>query len=536
MIDDRLWKYIYDNEPKMTPQIAEGIAVRQMEGADIRIDRVWRCAAKLFPEGLTYESFSPCTPEEELALKTRRRSGSSLELSRSDVTMTKYIFHYNGRLLIELPLYLPFCGEAGEIWVRGSRFHISPVIADRCLSVSKGSVFFPPLRDKLTFTQFPHTIIIDDRPENVYIQRSKVHHYSQEQEVKKLPGSVQGNHTLAHYLFCRYGLSETFQLHFECDPVFGDDETITPELYPKEDWVIVRSAGHKPRAVKTTHYEPTRLRAAFPRHQWNNGVESVIAGFFYLADLFPERVTLEDIGNERLWSILFGVIIFGGASGEGKVLEDFRNHLSSLDEYIDEVTREDLHGDGVLVDNIYELFVYIIEQMPRLLANTDVANLEGKRLITWKYVLYDIIRAIFSLTYQLNPKSRRLQEHDLKKTFMRGLNAELIMKINGAGHPEVSNISSPSDSMVTKFTTSAIPQSRAGNRTARGDHDRTFSDPSTHFHSSIMAFGSFLNQPKSDPGGGSKLNLYANLGPQGEFKVPERFRDVLDDLQKKLAR
>lgn len=537
-MDDRFWKFVFDQQPEMNPRIAEGIAIRQLEGPELRIDRVWRCASKLFQEGLTYEGFKVCTPEEELAQKTRRRNGQTLELSQSDVFMVKYVFNYNGRHLVDVPLYLPFCRpeDAGSLYIRGSRFTISPVIADRCLSVSKGSVFFPPLRDKLTFTQFPWSVIIDDRPETVYVQKSKIHHYSQEAEVKKMPGSIQGHHTLMHYLFCRYGLVDTFQLHFDCDPLFGDDTTITPEKYPKDGWVIVRSVGAKPRVLKNAHYQPTNLRVAIPRHQWNGAVESAVAGFFYLADLFPERVTLEDLDSERLWCILFGVIIFGASNGEGKVLEDFRNHLASLDEYIDEVTREDLHGDGVPVDNIYELFVYIVEQMPRLLANTDVANLEGKRLITWKYVLYDIIRAIFSLTYQLNPKSRKLQEQDLKKTFTRGLSPELIMKINGAGHPEVSNISSPSDSKLNKFTTSAIPQSRAGARSSRGDHDRTFSDPQSHFHSTIMAFGSFLNQPKSDPGGGSKLNPYAELGSQDEFKVPEKFKDQLAEVQKKLAR
>lgn len=534
-MDTRLFKYIFDQRPKMNPVIAEGVATRQMENSEVRVDRVWRCAQKLFPPGLTYEGYHVCTPEEELASKTRRRAGNVLELSQSDVYMVEFIFHFNGKPLVRHPLYLPFPREAGSIFIRGSRFTITPVIADRCLSVSKGSVFFPPLRDKITFKQFQWSFNVDNKQTTAYVQLAKIHHFKQDADTKKLAGSVQANHTLVHYLFCRYGLHDTFSLHFDCEPVFGDDTTDWSQYDPKE-WVHIRSAGLKPRALRTAHYEPTKLRIAIRREQWNDTVASVVAGFFYLADLFPERVTLEDIGSERLWCILFGVIIFGASSGEGKVLEDFKNHLNSLDEYVDDITREDLHADKIPVDNIYELMAVIIERMPDMLTNPDVANLEGKRLITWKYVLQDIVRAIFTLTYQLNPKNRVLQEQDLKKAITRGIGTEMIMKINSADHPEVTNIASPSDSLVTKITSTAIPQSRAGARTARSDHDRTFSDPASHLHSSILAAGSFLNQPKSDPGGASKLNVFGTLDDGDVIAIPEKFKLKLGNLQRKIAR
>jgi len=535
-MDDRLFKYIFDQNPKMNPVIAEGVAVRQMEAAEVRIDRVWRCAAKLFPPGLEYDTYHVCTPEEEFNHSTKRRSGSVVELSNSDVYMVEFIFKYKGRELIRHPLYLPFCREAGTIFIRGSRFTITPVIADRCLSVSKGSVFFPPLRDRIIFKQFPYQIAIDQRQESVYIQRSKIHHHKQDTETKKLSGSIQAHHTLAHYLFARYGLYETFVRHFDCEPVFFDESAPANERPNPDQYVIVSSAKLQPRAVRTQHYVPTTISVAIPRDKWSEGVKSVVAAFFYVTDLFPDRVVLEDIFEPRLWRTLFGVIIFGASSGEGKILEDFMTHMSSLDEYIDEITREDLHSDNVPVDNIYELFVHIIEEMPAMLANPDVANMEGKRLVTWKYVLHDIVRAIFHLTYQLSPKNRTLQEQDLKKAIGRGISQEMIMKINGAGHPEVTNISSPSDSIVTKFTSAAIPQSRSGNRGAHGDHDRTFTDPSMHLHPSNLACGSFLNPPKSDPARASKLNMYGQLGEGDTMEVHPKFKPILNDLQTKLIR
>jgi len=174
--------------------------------------------------------------------------------------------------------------------------------------------------------------------------------------------------------------------------------------------------------------------------------------------------------------------------------------------------------------------------MPALLSNSDVANLTGKRLITWKYVLYDIIRSIFYLTYRLNPKGRKLQELDLRSAFQRSFQMEQIMKITSAGHPEVSNISSPSDSIITKFTSTAIPQAKAGNSKTGGDHDRTFADPSLHFHPSIMVHGSAYNQPKSNPGGASKLNPYSELGPNDEFVLREDLEIIINNVCEKISR
>lgn len=534
-MDRQLFDFIYSKEPKMNPILAAGIAVPQVEHAETYIDRIWRCAARLFPEGLTYDGFCRATPREELQARTRRGSAKpNLELSQSDVYMVKYKFSFNGHPLPDRPIYLPFVRDAGSIFIRGSRFTISPVLADRCLSVSKGTVFIPVTRDKLTFSQFSWQIKVNSQIRSCFVQKSRIHHHEQDTETKKRPGNIQAEHTLAHYLLTQYGASAAFATNFETDVVFGTDD-ITSERYPEDEWVIAESIGAMPNGLKVANYMPTKIRLAVPKKRWTPALESFVAGFFYVADVFPDRVNLDDIENPRLWRILFGLIIFGNSFGEGKILEDFMSHRDSLDQYIDELAKEELHADGIMVDDIYELFGYIIEKMPDIVNNADVANMEGKRLVTWKYVLYDIVKAIFKLTYKLRPKNKILSEKDIVTAFNRGLNSELIMKIN-SGHGEVSNISSPGDNMIFKFTSAVIPQNRASGKGGKGDHDRTFSDPAGHLHSSIAGAGSPLNQPKSDPGGASRLNMFGEIDDAYALRIKEKFRPLLKEVQDKIQR
>lgn len=535
-MDVRLFQHIFSTAPKMNPVLAEGVAVRQIELAPQYIDRIWRCAAKLFPEGLEYLGFSYCNPREEFQEKTRKRSGRPpLELSRSDVFMVKYHFALNGKPLVDRPLYLPFTGDAGEIYLRGSRFTISPVLADRCLSVSKGTVFIPVTRDKLTFSQFGWQFNVNGKTKSCFVQKSQIHHHRQDVQTKKLHGNIRAESTLAHYLFCRSGLTGAFATYFGCEVIVGTEE-INEEKYPEDQWCICTSTGQKPLAVKSTYYEPTKLRLAIPKDQMNEAVESLVAGFFYLADIFPDRLTLEDIEEPELWCVLFGLITFGNASGEGKLYADFVNHLESLDQYIDEVAREELHDDGIMVDDIYQLFAYIIEHMPDIISRSDVGNMEGKRLVTWKYVLYDIVKSIFYLSYKLRPKNKKVSEKDIVAAFNRGLNPELVMKIN-SGHGEVTSITTPSDSMIFKHTSNAIPQDKAtNNRAGSGDHDRTFTNQALHLHSTYIAAGSILNLPKSDPTGTSRLNVYGEIGPAQDIRIRPEFKAILDDVQKKIQR
>lgn len=535
MIDENLFDFIFESQPKFNPVLAKGIATTELRAPELLIDRTWRCAARLFPPGLTYEGYEICTPQEELFELTRRSGKQAYELAHSDVYLVKFNFHLDGKFLISRGQYMPAPDEANAITLRGSKFTLSPVLADRCLSVSKDTLFIPLLRDRLSFLQLVHTLLVDGQPKQVFVEYSRIHHHKQPPEVKRYPGNVNASTTLVHYLLCMYGMSGLFALAGAVPILIPEGADDTPY---RADHVIVASNGWsdlgnpsrlRPRGVRNRDWQPPKFRLAIRKEEWSTTVESFAAGFFYVCDVFSDRILECDLEDTHLWRVLLGIAIFGNSVSEGKLYEDVVAHLSSLEEYIDEIAREDLSADRIMVSSAFELFVYVIENMTGMVVSTDVTNLEGKRLVTWKYVLFGLITAIFKFAYSLRSKNRKLSERDLITRFNRGITPELIMRINSITGI-VSSISSPGDSMVLKYTSTVIPQSSASTSNRGKSAELSLDDPTLRPNATALSVGSYLNLPKSLPSPLSKANMYGLLGRNGEILIRESDREFLENV------
>lgn len=542
-MDDRLFAYIQSKQPKFNPTIAEGIVTRQMENPEVNIDRIWRCAMQSFPPGLKYLGYERVDPYRqfmELArIRTSRSpSGKSLyDVSRSDLYMVQFNFEYNGSKLRPRYLLLPYLGDAGTIVLRGSVFTISPVLADRCVSVTKNLLYVPLTRDKLIFRQTQWTISVDGNHRPTFYHHSSIHHHKPDRSVTKHTDFVKSVEPLALYMFAKYGLSRAFAVFAETNVHVGTLDEINTTNFPPDSYVIYGPSGSTPSSMRRKPWSATTIRLAVKRAHVTAKVESMVAGFFYVMDHYPNRILyLEDLEDTHMWMRLLGLSIFGPAASEGALVEKVQAHLRSLDQYIDPLSQENLMADGLNCPNIYYLFSYVMEKMNTMLNQSENNRMDGKRLMSWKYVLQNIVEAIFNLTWRLDNKGKVLSEAEIESRFNRFLNPELIYQIN-SNHGEVATESSPSDSKVIRFTSKVIPQSETTRRSSRGsDHGENFSDPSLRLHASIAACGSYLYLPKASPVGTSRANVYGEVTHHGDLIIPEEFRPLLDSVQEQITK
>lgn len=548
-MDNTLFKLVEDQMPKFNPLIANGLAVEQMKEVENYIDQIFRCAALGFPPGLRYEGYVRCTPIEEYNEITHKRNNKRLcEIARSDLYLVKYNFSYtqNGKTEALYPryLYLPFVNDAGIITLRGSRFMISPVLADRAISVEMDNIFIPLNCAKLKFEKVvQHFKIVNaEGQETVDVVWSPVHNLMGKGRKDGQRPTIDAYSTLAHYLFCYYGIHETFNRFANTQVVIGGEE-VNETAYPSSKWIIFSPIQLKPRGVRDKFYVSSNIRLAIPRDRYNLLTKSLIGGFFYVVDHFPDRVIPEYIaapGSEvgdleaekSLWMVLLGHIIFASESSEGELINKIREHLGSLDEYIDEMIQDNLRRDGVVVDNIYSLFVHIIETLPsRLLsAGDNVASMYGKRLTVIHYVLFDIIKAIMTVRFKLQSaiKKKPLTLDDINKIMNRELGRDLITQINRK-HGEVTSISSPGDNKIFKITSNVVMQTKSGSGGRKTKAN--LSDPSKALHASIAEVGSFSNLPHSDPTGRSRISPYLMLEDDGMIKRNPEFIELLESVQ-----
>jgi hypothetical protein len=545
-VDAELCRVIDANQPKLNPDICNGYAAHQMTEIETvkYIDRVFRSAAADFPEGLTYEGCRPCTPLEEFNEATKKKGNNkrTLDVAESHVFLMKYFFRYKGEEIIRF-IYLPFVGPGGTIKMSGSHFHISPVLSDRVISIGMSSVFVRLQRDVITFERLMYNIVANNRREQLNVAHALIYHKDAKDKKARLP--VKMTTTMAHYLFCRYGLMKAFEMFANCKPIIGGPE-LRDEDYPQDQWVVCASTQLKPKGCGKGLYEPSKIKLVVRREDWERGiVKNLIAGFFYVVDHFPTRIKPEYINetdkrymdNRSTWISLMGTALFGDHIHEGVLRDKIESHLRSLDEYVDNIVLSKLQEINLPMTNIYQIMAYIVENISDMLfkAKGRVNSMYDKELSVIYFVMKDITSEIFKMYFKLKAASKKeLTKNDINERMNKTISSGKIFSITRQ-HPEVTTVSSSGDNMALKMTISLIPQSGSSKQTRSRDQV-VVDDPAIFLHASFVEIGGYSNQPKSDPIGHARINPWVKTNPNGLVLRDPRFFDLMEDFQAKVQR
>jgi hypothetical protein len=521
--------------PKLNPILANGIAVMHLKKVEEYVDSIFKSAASGFPPGLLYTGCCRCTPQQEFNEITRKKGNRCVfDVARSDVYLMEYKFTYQGVPLPSKYLFLPFVEDAGVIYLSGSRYVISPILSDRVISIGIANVFVRLLKAKLTFNREPHHFKINGVREDIQVAWSSI--YNEKPNSNAPKATVKANCTLAHYLFCKHGFTQTFKKYANCDPIVGGLE-IDHNTYPGSEWLISYSSQMKPKGFGKSFYEPSDIRVAIRRDQYTPMVKNLLGGFFYCVDMFPTRIKPEYVDDNSLWMILLGHIIWSGNISSGKLFLDVQDHISSLDEYIDSIVSSKLKDIGYQCTDIYQLFALILDRFNDwLLTSEDRVNtMYDKELSVLYYVCYEISSSIFKLYFKL--KAAQKKELNAKK-IIRIMNLNLrtgaIFRIN-RDHGEVTTTSSSGDNKALKTTILLVQQSSSSRNKSKKDR-LAISDPAKRMHASIAEVGAVLATPKSEPSGRSRLSLHVNINHAGLIVRNPKHQVLLDNVQAQFKR
>lgn len=549
-MDKHLFELVDESIPNFNPMIVDGLATYEMKYVEGYVDRIFRTAASGFPEGLEYVGYRKCTPEEEARevmergqrSKRASRMRITMERSHSDIYLVKYFFRYFGEPIEDQHLYLPIVRDGGLITIRGSTYTISPTLADNTLSVGVNTIFIQMSCGKLTFERRLHNYYRDDQRESVYVVSSQIHNHK-EKKGDEHRFKVGAAHTLVNYLFCRFGLHRTFEIYANADVVVGYSSDITREKYPEGEWYICRSTRMKPRGMKGTRYDSSDIHLAIRKDQWTPLAADLIGGFFYLVDFFPRKIEPEFVDNQKLWMVILGYVIFGEGGSEGRLIEDIRDHLVSLDKYLNGEIQQALIADGIEVEDIYGFFVKIIETMSqRITAHSgSLSSMYDKRLMVLRFALSDVNHAIFNLMFKLQKSAKKnLNKLEVTNLLRRTLKPDLIIGLN-KDHGEVSSASAPGDNKFFKITSILVPQSSSSSSKKRKGKAKAKTkanvvDPTKFLHASIAEVGSYTNLPKSDPIGQSRVSPFLHLKEDMTVARNPDLMKLLDTTQQLIQR
>lgn len=544
---------IHEQLPKFNPIVAEGIAVSQMEQVEQYIDNIFKLSAQSFPPGLIYKGYERCTVEEEFDyISEKKNQAHNLELAPSSLYLVKYLFEFNGKPLISRPIYLPFVDKGGTITFRGKQFIVMPVLADQTLSVAKEGIFVPFLSAKITFKKMSYWFKMDGEQKNHDLIWSKIYNQDPSKQPRRSTRadlSIRANSTMPHYLFCKYGVREVFRRFCGIDNLVIIEGSVDRNQYPESDWIVCSSSGIRPRSVRNKDYRSPEIKIVVPKNKINNSFLGMVTGFFYVLDHYTHRfngsvfevdqdpqMQQYNVESEiRLWRIILGHVIFTNKNSDGSLELKIRDHFDSLDQYVDDTTREGLDAQGYQVDDLYDLMAILVSDYNQIYMETNVASMYGKQLAVNRYVLSEIVKAISIFKYKLiSIKNRELTEADINKYTAKYLKPELIFN-NLAKHNEITSEQCSDDNMMFKYTSRVILQEKATGLSSKKS-TASFKDPSKLLDVSIAEAGSVLDLPKTEPTGRIALNPFLNVDKSYKIKPSEALKPLIAEIEKHITR
>lgn len=542
MKDPLLAKLINDQMPKINADVANGLAVKHAKLAIDYIDKRWRALQSGFPEGLIYVGPRKATHQEEFGHLTRSTAKSAIktsnkpvyEIARSDIYMVMFMFEFKGER-IECPIFLPHVNDDSTMYLSGTCYLVSPVLADQVISVDQKSIHVALERTKLNFYRQPHSYAAERlvngqyqyRREDLQVAWSKVHHLS---------GRSTNDHTvLAHYLFAKYGVRETFQRFCGFTPEIGNDETITVDTHPLDKWVICLPVVQN---KKGGVLHDSIVKFAIPVEHYNPMVQSLVAGFYYVTDRFPGRVLYNYVDETALWLRLLGIFIYGNTVGEGMLFNKMVTHIGSLDEYIDKIMVDKFERINHNIQDIYQLFALLLDKINVWLVtdNDESITMYNKELSVLKYLLMPALNAINNFYFAL-------KNQDVEK--LEALNIATLMKNKIRPRkcifdvPKTLNILStinyPGDCKPFKSTCKVVPQNETtkGRNHSSGSGDAT---PSRRMHFSVMEVGMHIYTPKSNPTGRGLVNQFVVTDPDGIVLQNPKFDRIRTEVGELIKR
>lgn len=541
-MDEVLLERIKAITPKFNKSVANGLAVEHMMSVHPEtrvnstmayIDRLIHINEGLFPKGLVYEGSKICPPTKHFEEITREYSSQRLaNIARSDTYLVKYQFSFNGEQLYPRYVLLPYVRDGGLITLNGALYNIAPVLVDIGFSVLRGTIYIPFRRQKLTFNKVDYSYFVNGERTIVYVIWSMIHNEMKRRVQRDADNRRLIHSTLAHYLFCRFGLTETFRKWAGAEVRVGWRRDFTDKDYPRSEWLVFESAY-----LKGKH--PTgELALAVRKSEDSELVRALVGGFYYVVDTFPDRFREPEYVDELAhWRVILGHMVFGDYKHAGKVLEDIDTHLQTFENSLDEMTREELRDRQVYVDNIWELLYKILTDLSPLFyqTNADEASMYNKRLMVLRYVMEEFNNAISMLAYDFqNRPDKEWTVADLNDTLKNRFKLNTAIGQLTKTHGELNTVNYPGDNKMFRITSMLIPQDKA--RRTKGHSKGLISDASRLLHASIAEVGQFNNLPKNNPDGRARIGPNVSLEVDGTIRRrPERM-ELIDKTQKRLMR
>lgn len=436
--------------PKVSKEI-NGTIDKKLEELPTYLDDVFRNGTKILHPGipLKYVGWERMSPKEEIKHMTTSRYVH--DMADSNIYMVKFKFNINGNEVMEKPIYLPYADLGNIVRFSGTRYVMSYILSDRSLSPSLAGLFLKLNISKLNFTTTHKVIIKNNEKITVDIKNSKILLLN---IIDKLGNPITPTFL---YLLCRYGMS-----YFDKNmKVFLDEDgSLSKELEIEHDIYTTQyhAYGGKPRRHMNVAYRPHCLCIAVPK---GTGNIDLISTIIYSLDMLPDlaKDVVKVFGNiekeKEVFVMMLSRILYKESYSMYRMLEDTKQHLNSLEGYLDLLTKNNLKYVDIHVNDFYELLYELVTRYQDLVVNFKDYhnNLNNKYMDVNSYIGFDVTYPYNKIMLRINRRGPTIASKEITKNFAELSPKKIFSLVKSSGQNlALSVLDNSSDLIYVKAT------------------------------------------------------------------------------------
>ncbi len=519
--------------PKFNDDVIIGLRKREVEGLlDFIAERYKECCI-VADENLEFIGYSILSPNERLIyeLTDSKRKKNNISIKSDEAILAVYNFKYYDQTF-KVPIYVPYIYENSSIIVNNTQHECLLNMTEKLFSVrsrSKGitiKVIRSPIschknilhtfNDEVTNEQFVGSIV-----------SCKIYY-------KKLPKSKKTKPTIIHYLLCKFSLEETLS-KFGINPdhiKFIESEDFSPDHYYFK--------------IKNTSTDQIYLKVNKDAMNENRVLYDIVATIIYILSSFRFITYNELISDSKtIFRIILGKLIHSNNTNRIQALSHMTRHIESVDTYLDNYNKGIFKAGGIIVNDIYDLFVFIQTKIGAIIIDYPSNNMYNKRIEAINNVIVDgLVKTLNLNIYGFERKadfghmfksiSRAFSVHP--KIILKNLSNNESVRFSSSGIYGDNWLLSIGDKVIKRLSASIKPsKQKDGTKT----YTSGINSYANKFHPSMISIESAIGF-SSKPGSNCLINPYVRIDETGGFLKPEsieeidKIKEYLENTQKGL--
>lgn len=496
-------------------------------------------ATKLFKGEVDFKGYRILTPEDCIRTDILNpKYSANIDITRTENVLVEFMFEHEGEPF-STQLYVPYLIE-DCIHINGSKYFIMLSLTDKVFYhiAKEHGLGIKILKAQLQFLRNVRFQFRSRRgitySEHLVITKIHMRHYKYTAEDIRT--------ALILYPLVQFGFDETLR-KFGIDP---KDVRFTNEYDPKDrdnEYFTVRLGAAED---KPDLYLKVSINVLASRFDIDKKIQMrVIAEILYVCQYFDRyketiydnnvdlaKQLMNDSDENVAWKIILGKSVYGiNYVNEIQVAGLAKQHLDSLETYLDPLTIAKLESIGAPCKDVYDLIFYIANNIDEYVGNYYPSNLYNKQFNVLDLLLGNAIRAIFNKVYKLTNNRKGGKSFTFKEVSNAfKIGSRLLSKLYAANQIVTCNPSHYNDNALATVTsrknratfssTIGGPQGAKKKKKNKNDMNR-IRDPEHRMHSSMAYIESIAHIQGSNPTISGTINVFCPIKPTGDIILEE---------------